>query len=593
LADFNEDGLPDLATTTWYYGTIEVFLNTGSRTFGAPLTLRGGPPGHGGNELPLALTDVNGDAHVDIIAGGVNNPTVVTYLGRGNGTFASGSWFQTNVHALSLALGDFDGDTELDLAIGAFSNLLSASRSCATQVDLRAVSPVITTGMPAPLQVLVSGVAADTPLPLGTVTFREGATTLGSNNIDAKGFAQFDASGLSTGDHAIIAEFSGNTTLGAATSTSILQKVTTSITTTTFVFPAAGSSYGKQFTFSVVVRNQSNAEISGVYVLTVDGVETFRVIGTTFLSLAPGQHTFSARFFGDSVNPPSETGPVVITTAKAAVGMANVGDVTVPLGSAHNIRISVSGPSGVLAPTGTVQLMRGTTLLGAGTLTGGIASVSATLERGTHEVIATYSGDGNFAARSASFTLTVVQNAPLAIDARGLQDGIAIRAVVPANANAMTLYRSVSGSGVWTMVAGWSTSSEVDSWASLKRGTLYDYRLDVNVGGVLQSSNIDSALFFNDDPLSVAATTVKRIHFTELRDAINALRANAGLQPFNFDDTFDTHEVIRAAHVTAMRNAVAEARATLGMAPLTFTDATPTGMAIRAVHIRELRDATH
>jgi hypothetical protein len=587
-ADFNEDGLPDLASTNWDNGTIDVFLNLGSRNFASRLTLSGSKPGSRGGMDPFKLVDVNGDGHVDILGGGINGSWMVTYLGRGNGTFASGSWFFPGDGIASIATGDFNGDTDLDVALGTFGELYIAEFTCATQVNGYSVSPVVSTSQNAPLRARVSGIAADTPLPLGTVTFKEGVTDLGTVNVDATGLAQLDLAGLSNGDHTITAVFSGNSTLGAATSASFVQKVTSATTTTTFAFPPAGSVYGTPFTFNVRIND---GQILGYYFLSVDGVETERYSGgSVTLNLTPGQHTLSARFMGDTQNPPSESGPVVINTAKATAGIAKSGELTVRLGTSHNLQFTISGPNGTVTPTGSVQLLRGATVLGNGTLAGGVANVSATLERGSHDVTATYSGDGNFTTGSTSFTLTVVQNVPLAIEARGLQNGIAIRAVVPANTTTMTLYRSISGSGVWTAVGGWSTSSELDP-TSLTRGVLYDYRLDATVSGSPQSSNIDSALLFNDDPLAVAATSVKLTHFTELRDAINALRSNAGLPAFNFDGSFGTHAVIRAAHLTAMRNAVAEARTALGMIAVTFTDGTPNGLAIRKMHIAELRDA--
>jgi hypothetical protein len=370
----------------------------------------------------------------------------------------------------------------------------------------------------------------------------------------------------------------------------MIQKVTTDTTTTTILFPPAASVYGTPYTFNVEIRRQNNFTINDYYILTVDGVESERYNGAAVtLNLNAGQHTLSAKYLGNSFYPPSESGPQVINTAKATPTESKSGDTTVRVGTAHNFQITVAGPNGT-TPTGSVQLTRGATVLGNAPLSAGIANFSITLERGAHDVTAAYSGDANFNTATLNFTLSVVQNASLAIDARGLQNAISIRAVVPVGTTAMTLFRRVAGTDTWTAVGGWSLAGEIDP-SSLTRGVLYDYRLDATVSGSPQSSNIDSALLLTDDALAAGATMIKRAHFNELRDAINALRTAAGLGAFNFDPTFAQPEV-RAEHVTTMRTALAEARATLGMLAVTFTDPSLTaGMPIKAAHIQEIREA--
>jgi hypothetical protein len=55
------------------------------------------------------------------------------------------------------------------------------------------------------------------------------------------------------------------------------------------------------------------------------------------------------------------------------------------------------------SPTGTVSFLDGSTTLGTGTVSGGVATFQTqTLAAGVHNVIATYSGDANFNASSSS-----------------------------------------------------------------------------------------------------------------------------------------------------------------------------------------------
>jgi hypothetical protein len=93
-ADFNEDGLLDLA---WVMrmdteDTIDVALNQGNRTFGPISYLPATAPSMDGRFWDLILADVDGDSHVDILGGGMNNKYVATLLGQGDGTFAAPGW---------------------------------------------------------------------------------------------------------------------------------------------------------------------------------------------------------------------------------------------------------------------------------------------------------------------------------------------------------------------------------------------------------------------------------------------------------------------------------------------------------------------
>lgn len=600
-ADFNEDGLPDLVSNNWDEGTIDVFENLGSRTFASRQILAGSPPGHGGGLDSLHVVDINGDANLDILAGAVNGEWVAIHLGEGDGTFRSGSWFTTGDSVFSIASGNFDGATDayLELALGSdqfdagvFSGkLLTADYACAPQVNLYSVAPVISSGQTAKFRAAVSGFSDSTPNPLGSVTFKEGATTLGTDDVDADGLASLDLAGMSVGDHTITAEFSGNSTIDPATSPSIVQKVRVETSATTIT--VGTSTHGEPFDSTVVIKSIYNATTLGYYYLTLDGVteSATRWSGAMLsLTLSAGPHSISAEFTGDSVNPPSTSPNYNFTTAKHAVTLAKSGDTTVREGTAHSIQITVSATTSP-TPTGSVELFRGATSVGSGVMSGGIATINATLPRGAYEYTAVYSGDTSYLTGSTAFTLNVLANAPLAIDAHGLDSTVSVPAVVPAGTTATTMYRSVSGANSWSAVSNWTLISPVDDGTGMTRGVLYDYRLDAIVSGNLQQSNIDSALLYTDNTLVSGGTAIKLGHFSEVRSSVNALRTMAGLPPFVFDGTFGAGMNVLASHVTALRTAVSEARTAMGMVPATFTDGSVSGLNIKTVHVTDLRDA--
>ena len=100
---------------------------------------------------------------------------------------------------------------------------------------------------------------------------------------------------------------------------------------------------------------------------------------------------------------------------------------------------------------------------------------------------------------------------------------------------------------------------------------------------------------FTDHPITPGATPIKAIHFLELRERIDALRAGSRLLAFRWTDPTLVPGVtpVRVVHLTDLRMALAEAYAAAGRPAPTYADASPaagTGV-IRAAHLMELRDA--
>jgi hypothetical protein len=107
-------------------------------------------------------------------------------------------------------------------------------------------------------------------------------------------------------------------------------------------------------------------------------------------------------------------------------------------------------------------------------------------------------------------------------------------------------------------------------------------------------SSIDAAttIAFTDDPLTAQTTTVKVIHITQLRTAVNAMRAAANLDPLDADATVGAGLIVRAQHLLDLRTGLDEARSMIGLAALTYTDPAITigATAIKAAHVTELRN---
>ena len=100
---------------------------------------------------------------------------------------------------------------------------------------------------------------------------------------------------------------------------------------------------------------------------------------------------------------------------------------------------------------------------------------------------------------------------------------------------------------------------------------------------------------FTDHPLVRGVTPIRAVHFRELRERIDGLRAAAGLARFGWTDPVITAGVtpVKLVHLLEMRVALGEAYAETGRAAPRWTDTAPTGGAtpIRAAHLMELRAA--
>lgn len=105
-----------------------------------------------------------------------------------------------------------------------------------------------------------------------------------------------------------------------------------------------------------------------------------------------------------------------------------------------------------------------------------------------------------------------------------------------------------------------------------------------------------TAFSFTEDPVVAETTTVKAVHITELRTAVNQARARANLSSATWTDNplQATVTAIKAAHITELRARLDEARAALGLSAVNYTDPTLiSGYQIKAVHVQELRTKTN
>lgn len=111
-ADFNGDGLKDLATANYSGNSVSVRLGNANGTFQpAQTSVTGAGP------LSLAVGDFNGDQKLDVATANKAGNSVSVLLGTGTGTFQAPTTVAIGETSYSVAVGDFNGDGTLDLGV--------------------------------------------------------------------------------------------------------------------------------------------------------------------------------------------------------------------------------------------------------------------------------------------------------------------------------------------------------------------------------------------------------------------------------------------------------------------------------------------
>ena len=114
VADFNGDGKLDLATANAESETISVLLGNGDGTF---QTHKDNSTAVAASCISLAAGALRDDKRLDIVAGCQSASRVVVLLSNGDGTFKAAKAYDVPAGVDQVALGDFNGDGKLDVAV--------------------------------------------------------------------------------------------------------------------------------------------------------------------------------------------------------------------------------------------------------------------------------------------------------------------------------------------------------------------------------------------------------------------------------------------------------------------------------------------
>jgi hypothetical protein len=384
IADVNGDGKPDLVVTEVCFssiyctnGLVGVLLGNGDGTFQSVVNYAS----NGTNANSVAITDVNGDGKPDLlVANGCLNKAncgsggVSVLLGNGDGSFqAAVTYASGGKSAVSLAVGDVNGDGQLDVVV--------------TNVIDNAVGIL---------------------LGMSTGTFRPAVSyDSGGSNPLSLAIANLNPDGMpdlvvANAQSSAVDVLLNNTTLGkSGTSTSLISSLNPSIYGQKVSWTATVTSFGSvtpsgtiRFTWSGHTIGSATLNSSGVAVLTKS-------------NLSADTYPLTAVYVGDAANLGS-TSAVLNQVVLEATSTATLTSSPNPSTQGQAVTFTAKISSATVTPTGPVTFTAGKTVLGTGQLSGGKATLTiSSLAVGSTRVTATYNGDSNIAKSSASVTQTV------------------------------------------------------------------------------------------------------------------------------------------------------------------------------------------
>ena len=223
--------------------------------------------------------------------------------------------------------------------------------------------------------------------PTGSVTFLEGATSLGSAPIVSGVASLVVPATLAIGAHSFTASYPGDgnwEAIGATTSPVTVGPASTGVA----LASGGGTTYGQQATFTAQVQVQSPG--SGTPSGQVEFREGATVLGTATLSggtatfttsaLAGGSHAVVAAYLGDGNFAAAQSSAVTQTVTKVSTSVAVAIDPgSLVFGASVPIVATVGPvPAGGQGPSGNAYFWDGAMLLGSQALTGGSATFLAT-----------------------------------------------------------------------------------------------------------------------------------------------------------------------------------------------------------------------
>jgi hypothetical protein len=383
VGDFNGDGFLDLAVTDTNDflegdGAVSILLGNGDGTFQNAVNYAASP----GYPYFVAIADLNNDGNLDLAVANHGGDLAV-YLGNGDGTFQAGVNYVAGENPQSVAIGDFNGDGILDLAV--------------TNVEDHA--PQRSTLSYNDVSIFIGN---------GDGTFQPAVNYAAGTGPAVAAVGDFNGDGIL--DLAVADRLGSNISVLLGNGDGTFQAAMSMATGHAPVGLAVADVNGDGKADLVVCAFSSNA----VDIFLGNGDGTFQ----TALAYAGGSEPRIVAI-GD-LSPGNAPDLAVADAAGGIDVLLNRGGTLFTTTSSPNpsrsgqavtfVAKGAGSVPGTGKPTGTVTFYDGSTLLGTSTIVNGTATfTTSSLVAGTHNIIASYSGNGNFNPNTAPPLIQVVQ----------------------------------------------------------------------------------------------------------------------------------------------------------------------------------------
>jgi hypothetical protein len=293
--------------------------------------------------------------------------------------------------------------------------------------------------------------------------------------------------------------------------------------TTTTLSALTGSTFGQVVTFTATVAPTASGTMTFMDGSTPLGTGTLSggVASFTTTTLAVGGHSITAVYNGDSTNSGSTSAARTQTVATATTTTTLAALTGSTLGQAVTFTATVA-PS---TATGTVTFMDGSTPLGTGTPSSGVASfTTTTLAGGSHSITAVYSGNASYATSASTPRIQTVATATTTTTMAPLTSSIFGQ---PANFTA-TVAPTASG-----------TMTFMDGSTPLGTGTLSSGVASISTTTLAAGSHSITAVYSGNASYATSASTprIQTVATATTTTTMAPLTSSIFGQPANFSAT--------------------------------------------------------